>query len=87
MLGDTDTLEKEASNAILYPTASVLLRRGSARALDGRVRAGSGGQRVGVQGQELAILDTAPAHIDDGLDDSADTFLASVAATRPLELP
>src|SRR3989304_10013268 len=49
VLSDTDTLEKEASNAILYPRASVLLRRGSARALDVRVRAGPGGQCVGVQ--------------------------------------
>src|SRR3989304_6533939 len=49
VVADTDTLEKEPSKGIRYPRASVLLRRGSARALDVRVRAGPGGQCVGVQ--------------------------------------
>src|SRR5439155_25442798 len=42
VFADTTILsEKEASNAILYPATSALLRRGSARALDVRVRARS----------------------------------------------
>src|SRR5216117_3765835 len=50
VFADTTILsEKEASNAILYPATSALLRRGSARALDVCVRAGSGRERVGVE--------------------------------------
>ncbi len=50
VFADTTILsEKEASNAILYPATSALLRRGSARALDVRVRARSGRERLGVE--------------------------------------
>src|SRR6266704_3348367 len=50
VFADTTILsEKEASNAILYPATSALLRRGSARALDVRVRARSGRERFGVE--------------------------------------
>jgi hypothetical protein len=50
VFADTTILsEKEASNAILYPAASALLWRGSARALDVRVRARSGRKRPGVE--------------------------------------
>src|SRR2546428_13916571 len=50
VFADTTILsEKEASNAILYPATSALLRRGPARAHDVRVRARPGGQRVGVE--------------------------------------
>src|SRR3990170_4738088 len=63
VFADTTILsEKEASNAILYPATSVLLRRGPARALDVRVRTRPGGQCVGVEGHRFSARTVSRAH-------------------------
>src|SRR5712691_11414439 len=63
VFADTTILsEKEASNAILYPATSALLRRGSARALDVRVRARSGRERFGVEEHRFGARAVSGAH-------------------------